>query len=264
MNTIVLSIIAGTLGTGLGGLLTALLRIRSEKLSSIFLSFAGGVMTSVVFFELLPDAAEHVDGNVYIVILGFAIGVAVVFLLNQILDRSLSNVHFHPHPHLASAECSHEQASVAISKQLVRSGLLMFFVIGLHNIPEGIAIGAAGNHNSSLGLTLALMIGLHNLPIGMAISTPLIAGGWNKWKAVLLALAVGTSTVLGALIGVITGGVSEIALSLSFSAAGGAMLYAMFGEILPQSINMRRDRLPTIVLLIGIAVGFLVTSLIEF
>jgi ZIP family zinc transporter len=113
----------------------------------------------------------------------------------------------------------------------------------------------------ALGGTLALMIGLHNIPEGMAISAPLISGGLNKWRAALLTVLAGTPTVLGAIIGILIGGISNTALSLSFSIAGGAMLYAVFGEILPQSMSISKNRIPAIVLLIGIVVGLLLTKI---
>ena len=77
----------------------------------------------------------------------------------------------------------------------------------------------------------------------------------------LLTLLAGVPTVLGALIGVLIGSISEVAVALSFAIAGGAMLYAVFGEIMPQSMNMSKDRIPTIVLLIGIVFGYLITKI---
>ncbi|MCL1982446.1 MAG: ZIP family metal transporter [Clostridiales bacterium] len=262
MNIIAMSTLAGVIGTGFGGLLTAIFGSRTDKMISIFLSFAGGVMSSIVFFELIPEAMLH--SSIAVIILGLGIGVVMVLILNNILDK-VSDENFdndeNTKLHATYKDFYHETDVIASQNSMMRSGVLMFFVIGLHNVPEGLAIGAAGNYNISLGFTLALMIGLHNIPEGMAISAPLISGGLSKGKSILLTVLAGVPTVLGALIGVLMGGISNFALALAFSTAGGAMLYAVFGEILPQSVVMSKNRIPTIVLLVGVVFGLAMTKL---
>jgi len=259
MNIIYISILVGIIGTGIGGVITAIFGTRTDKMISLFLSFAGGVMTSIVFFELIPEAEKL--SNTAIIILGLFIGVAMVLLLNNFIDKASNSGHKTTEPHETLEEYYHEREMISHTKNMLKSGKLMFFVIGLHNVPEGLAIGTAWNHNVDLSLTLAIMIGVHNIPEGMAISAPLISGGVNKWKVVFLTLLAGIPTVLGAVIGSLIGGISDIAVAISFSMAGGAMLYVVFGEILPQSMNIRKDRIPTIVLLIGIVFGHLLSKI---
>ena len=50
--------IAGVVGTGLGGLIGALLQKDSNRTVSLLLSFAGGVMLAVVCFDLAVEAVE--------------------------------------------------------------------------------------------------------------------------------------------------------------------------------------------------------------
>lgn len=258
MNIMMTSIFAGIFGTGMGGLLTALLGYRTDKMVSIFLSFAGGVMTSIVFVELIPEAVGH--SNLIMAVIGLVIGVVVVLILNEVIDH-VSDLNSHKTDlHKNYQEFYHGEKVITADNKQIRSGLLMFFVIGLHNIPEGLVIGAAGEHDLSLGFTLALMIGIHNIPEGMAIAAPLISGGLELKKAVLMTLLAGAPTVLGALIGILVGGISDLALALSYSIAGGAMLYAVFGEIMPQTMVISKDRVPTIVALVGIVCGMLLTK----
>ena len=232
MQIIFISLLAGVIGMGLGGILTALFGSKSDKTVGIFLSFAGGVMMSIVFLELIPEAIEH--SNIFVTIAGIVAGVFLVWTLNALTDRISSS-----------------------DNRMLRSGIIMLVAIGLHNVPEGLALGAAGHHDLNLGITLAIIIGLHNIPEGMAVSAPLIAGGLSKIKSVLFTLLIGTTTVIGAAVGVLVGGISDIAVAFSFSIAGGAMLYVVLGEILPQSIVASNDRTPAIFALIGIVVGML-------
>jgi len=140
--------------------------------------------------------------------------------------------------------------------------MIMLFAIGLHNVPEGLAMGAAGHYDASLGLALAIIIGLHNIPEGMAVSAPLIAGGLTKIKSVIITLVAGATTVIGAVAGVLIGGISDAAVAISFAIAGGAMLYVVIGEIIPQSIVASKDRVPTIFAIVGIIVGVIFMELV--
>jgi len=262
MNIIVMSLFAGVIGMGLGSAITAIFGSRTDKMISIFLSFAGGVMVSIVLIELIPEAVEY--SNVGITAVGLAVGAAVVMLLNNVVDKiSHRNTNKEKSKlHESYTEFFHSDEMISSKKKsMLRSGMIMLFAIALHNIPEGLAMGAAGYHDAMLGLTLAIMIGLHNIPEGMAISAPLISGGLSKFKTLVLVMLTGATTVLGAVAGVLIGGISDLALALSFALAGGAMLYVVFGEILPQSIVTNKDRIPTIFALVGIIVGLLFTQI---
>ena len=78
--------IAGVVGTGLGGLIGALLQKDSNRVVSLLLSFAAGVMLSVVCFDLVVEAIETNVG-IYVVIGAIALGVAIIYLLNWISTR---------------------------------------------------------------------------------------------------------------------------------------------------------------------------------
>ena len=105
------------------------------------------------------------------------------------------------------------------------AGVIMACAIALHNLPEGIVIGAsyAGDATSGAftgtGLVMAIIIGLHNIPEGMAVEVPLMTGGMSRTKAVLVTALSGAPTVIGALIGYGLGGIGPLALSLSLSFA---------------------------------------------
>jgi ZIP family zinc transporter len=96
----------------------------------------------------------------------------------------------------------------------------------------------------------------------MAIAAPLIAGGVSKLKSVVLVMLAGATTLLGTLTGFVIGEISEYAITITFSLAGGSMLYIVFSEILPHCIVKSKDRLPTIFILVGVIVGMLFSGVI--
>ena len=264
--------IAGVVGTGLGGLIGALLQKDSRRIVSLLLSFAGGVMLSVVCFDLVTEAIETNTG-IFTVIAAISLGVAITFALNYLIDRKTGSELPHideNHPKTAddldelihSDHLEHHYSRNDNKLSLFVAGIVMACAIALHNVPEGMTIGASYASNGgvlgSAALVLAVIIGLHNIPEGMAVSVPLISGGMPKAKAVLITAASGIPTVLGALLGFWLGEIGPLGLTLSLGFASGAMLYVVFGEILPQSILMYHSKLPAFSAIVGILAGLLI------
>lgn len=54
LKTIIMASAAGIIGTGIGGILGLLFGASSKKAMSYVLSFASGVMLSIVCFDLIP------------------------------------------------------------------------------------------------------------------------------------------------------------------------------------------------------------------
>ena len=269
---IVATAISGVVGTGLGGLIGALLQKDSNRTVSLLLSFAGGVMLSVVCFDLVTEAIETNVG-VLTVIGAVALGVAVIYFLNYLIDRNTNPEVPHideNHPKTADNldELIHsdhyKQHYVNQDNKLALfvAGVVMAGAIALHNVPEGMTIGASyASNNGVLGssaLVLAVLIGLHNIPEGMAVSVPLISGGMNKTKAVLLTALSGVPTIIGALLGYALGEIGALGLALSLGFASGAMLYVVFGEILPQAILMYHSKLPAFAAITGMLLGLFI------
>ena len=273
LETLILTTaLAGVGGTGLGGLIGALLQRDSKRTVSLLLSFAGGVMLSVVCFDLVVEAIETNTG-IAMVVLAIAIGVAVTYFLNYLIDRKTNPEVPHideNHPKTAddldelihSDHLEQHYARKESKLGLFVAGIVMASAIALHNVPEGMTIGASYASNDgvmgSAALVLAILIGLHNIPEGMAVSVPLISGGMRKWKAVLITAATGIPTILGALLGYVLGEIGPLGLTMSLGFASGAMLYVVFGEILPQSILMYHSKLPAFSAIAGILVGLLI------
>lgn len=265
----VLALVAGVVGTGLGGVIGVLLKGKGNKVMGRVLSFAGGVMVGIVAFEMVPETINEtiVNGQkwsgVIIGVLSIVVGMAVVFGLNKLLDI-LENIRA---THRQPEELHHETAILVASsvkdegafsssadsrKSMFKAGLIMLIAIALHNFPEGMAIGASGMANTSTGILVAAMIAVHNIPEGMSISAPLASGGVGPWKTIGLTALAGAATVLGAALGLLVGGISAIATGVCMGLAGGAMLYVTFCEILPQATLMEEGRLPAVSMLVGI------------
>ena len=268
---ILVTAISGVGGTGIGGLVGALLQKDSKRTVSLLLSFAGGVMLSVVCFDLVVEAIETGLG-IWSVVTSVSIGVGITFFLNYLIDSRTNPEVPHidaQHPKTADdldelihSDHFNQHYEKRDSKLgLFVAGIVMASAIALHNVPEGMTIGASYAHEDTIGkaaLLLAVIIGLHNIPEGMAVSVPLISGGMARWKAVLITAASGIPTILGALLGFWLGEIGPVGLTFSLGFASGAMLYVVFGEILPQSILMYHSKLPAFSAIAGILAGLLI------
>ena len=272
LETLILTTaLAGVGGTGLGGIVGAMLQKDSERTVSLLLSFAGGVMLSVVCFDLVTEAIETNVG-IWTVVGAIALGVAITYILNYVIDKKTNPEVPHideNHPKTAddldelihSDHLNQHYARNDSKLGLFVAGIVMACAIALHNIPEGMTIGASYASNDgvmgSAALILAVLIGLHNIPEGMAVSVPLISGGMEKWKAVLITASSGIPTILGALLGYLLGEIGAIGLCMSLGFASGAMLYVVFGEILPQAILMYHSKLPAFSTIVGMLTGLM-------
>ena len=200
-------------------------------------------------------------------------GVAVIYILNYIIDLKTNPEIPHideNHPKTAddldelihSDHFEHHQSRQDNKVSLFIAGVIMACAIALHNVPEGMTIGASYASNDggmgSSALVLAILIGLHNIPEGMAVSVPLISGGMGKAKAVFITAMSGVPTIIGALLGYMIGELGALGLALSLGFASGAMLYVVFGEIVPQSILMYHSKLPAFSTIFGMLVGLLI------
>ena len=277
MNTVlyilVITALAGVGGTGLGSILSCLFKKDSNRIVSLLLSFAAGVMLAVVCFDLLSEAL--IESGVFLVITGLSFGYILIGILNAIIDSKTNKEVAHidkSHPKTADSleeltHANHLQEHMEGRQPrsgLFIAGLIMAAAIALHNVPEGMVIGSSFAKSAKelvldrAGITMAIVIGLHNIPEGMAVAVPLISGGMPKFKAVLVTALTGSPTIIGALIGYYIGVMGPTALALSLSFASGAMLYVVFAELLPESILMYKSKMPAVGIFVGIIVGLII------
>ena len=224
--------VAGVAGTGLGGLAGCFGRNIKGKLSAV-LGFTAGLMTAIVCFGLLPQAVNI--GGIPMALGGLALGAVSVWLISRLLPGKEGD--------------------------LEHTGYLVMLAIGLHNLPEGLAIGCGWAVLPGLGLKLALVIGLHDFPEGMAITAPL-AAAQNKLplRAAFYALLTGVPTGLGALLGLWLGSVSLMSVALCMGFAAGAMMYVTTGEMLPRMYEAKGGY-KMLWQLLGFATGLVISFL---
>ena len=116
---------------------------------------------------------------------------------------------------------------------------MMALAITLHNIPEGMAVGAAfagvlsGGVLPPAALALAAGVAIQNIPEGAIISMPLAGAGMKKGKAFTLGVASGAVEPLGAGVMLLLTGILQPLLPYCLAFAAGAMLFVVAAQLLP-------------------------------
>lgn len=243
INTTILGLFFGTIGTTIGGIIGCIIKNTSNKFLSFILSFAAGLMMAVICFDLIPEALEI--SNITSTIIGIVFGIITMIICDVIVDRKF-NI---------------QKIDNNITNNLLKTGIIVSIGLAIHNIPEGLAIGSGFEASTKLGLSLALAICFHDVPEGISMALPMKTGGMKIYKIMFYVILSGIATGIGALIGVIIGKISKQVISICLSFAAGAMLYIVSGELVPESNKLYHGRMTALGNMIGILIGIIVTRL---
>lgn len=200
------------------------------------LGFAAGIMIGISTLGLIPSSLEI--GSAYVCMAGFVVGALFLFLI----DISM------PHVHKIDQERS----------MYAKMGYFIALGIALHNLPEGIAIGATYEVSHRLGIMTAITIGLHNVAEGLCVAMPLCLGHVRKLRIVLITTMTGLSTLLGTWIGQIFGMISPLFIAFFLAFAAGAMIYITSDELIPESHQTHSEFAN-----VGIVAGFMLALLLS-
>lgn len=234
---VILGSIVSLIGTMLGASLGVVVKKPSKRLLGAIIGFAGGLMLSIVVFDLLPEAMSEWSfiGTLFFCFLGIAV---IIFIDRKInLDKIGGNQHM----------------KVAFMAAL---GLM------LHNLPEGIIMGCGFLAGQSLGVKMSIIIAIHDVPEGIAVSAPLMASNVKVHKILLYAFLTAFPTAIGTWIGAYIGSISSNVLGACLAFASGIMLYVVCGEMFPESSKLWDGITSSLGILAGIMLGLIMTKIL--
>ena len=244
---IALGCILPGLMTGLGDIPIFATKNVSQGLLDTLLGSAAGVMLAATCFSLIIPSIEYGGGNLGAVLIS-SLGIFLGALMLDLIDR------YAPHEHLIDKKV--EGRNTDSLKQI----WLFIIAITIHNFPEGLATGVGfGTDSLSNGITIALGIGLQNMPEGLAVALSLVREQYSTRKAFLIALLTGLVEPIGAFLGVFLVQVFQPLLPFILALAGGAMLFVISDEIIPETHSNGYERQATY----GIIIGFIVMMILD-
>ncbi|MCS6945823.1 MAG: ZIP family metal transporter [Sutterellaceae bacterium] len=229
--------------TAIGALAAVSLRERAARHADVLLGFGAGVMLAAAVFSLVVpglEAARALGASAplaaLLVGLGIGLGAAAVHTLDRLL----------PHEHFIKG------VEGVPAGPRVRRVWLFVGAIAIHNIPEGMAIGvgAAGlQWHEAAGL--AAGIAVQNVPEGLVPVVALVSIGYRLHAAALVGIASGLIEPVTALAAAASLDLSGPLLPLALGIAGGAMIYVVSHEIIPESHRHDRGAQATAALIAG-------------
>lgn len=204
------------LATGVGALPFAFKRELSKRWEGISCAVAGGMMVSASVFSLAEQGLRR--GNVWEIVAGMLAGTGFFWLTAQLLEGN-------------------EWQVGNLNVQDSRQAVLIIATMFIHSIPEGIAVGVGyATGDLRFGLLLAVAIAVHNVPEGIAISLPLRAKGVPVWKCAAWAIFTSIPQPVFAVPAFLLVSVFQPLLPFGLGFAGGAMLYLVASELMPEAI----------------------------
>lgn len=225
---------ATALATGVGAIPVWLLGSRAAALTPLLLGVAAGVMGVASIVGLLLPAAD--EGTAWELAAGLAAGALLLGVARRRLD--------------------HESVFMGRSGPGARTSALVFAVLFVHSLPEGLAVGTAyASDRAGLSLFVILAIGIQNIPEGTSVAIPMEAAGFSRMRQFWAAVGTSAPQPVGAVIAYLAVEQVNALLPFSFAFAAGAMLSLIVVELLPDAYaDRRRWVAPTAGLLAGAAV----------
>lgn len=240
MNQLGNVLIYGTLAglTTLIGVYLVLAKESWARRNSIFLiSFSAGILLSVAFTHLIPEA-QTLNSRALIWLLAS-------FLFFYILEHSII------------MHSCHEKENCEIHP-IDKIALLG---MGFHSLLDGIVIGIGFEISFTLGLMAALSILLHKLPDGISMTAILLHSEYSRRQAVRYSWLIALVTPIGAWLSYFfLGNLSSQTLGIFLAAAAGSFLYLAAADLIPE-IHKKSQFLNIVLVILGVAFPFVIRFL---
>lgn len=227
------------LATVIGSLLGFFVKGLSHKWNDSILGFCAGVMLAASTIGLIVPAAEMAGlSRWWLVLIGVVAGMLFLNLLDLVV----------PHLHKITGLDSETHRNNASLNNI----LLFVMAIALHKLPEGISAGVGFNAaDTADAWSVALGIAIQNVPEGMVVIAPLLLAGVSRIRTFVISLAIALLEVIGVWLGYGIGAISEWLLPVMLAFAGGAMLYVVSDEMIPETHSHGYQKAATYALILG-------------
>ena len=209
--------VATALATGLGAVPVWMLGEGVARAEALLIGLASGVMGVAAIVGLLVPGLDQ--GPATSVVAGALVGCVFLLVARLLLERSGAG------RRLATGTGG-------------ATGLLVFGVLLVHSLPEGMAIGTAyASTTAGLGLFVILAIAIQNVPEGTAVAIPLAAEGAGRSRQFWAAVATSIPQPIAAPVSYLLVDEVKGLLPFSFGFAGAAMLALVVVELVPRGLR---------------------------
>jgi zinc transporter ZupT len=235
---LILSLILGAVAAFanvFGGLL--LVRGSWEKrYLRYFIALGAGFMMATALLEMFPEGLRLAPRMAPVLVLG---GYCAIHLLEHTISA-----HFH------FGEETHSHEFMAAHK-----GYSVLAGLAVHALFDGVAIGSGFVLSRWLGVLIFFAIFLHKVPEGFTVASVMLASGRSRQVALRAAIALAGATMLGVLVILLAPGLVRVGLPLS----AGVALYVAATDLVPE-VNREPGIRMALIFFAGVVVFLLVRA----
>lgn len=249
---IIIFTLIGSVISLIGGILLLINKGFALKISHYLTAFTAGALLATAFFDLLPEAAEHLEElgteiNIPLWTLG---GILFFFLLERF-------IHHHQHYHHGK---DHNQDFTG-----QKTTAVPLIIIGdtIHNFADGVAIAATFLISIPLGIVTALVVAAHEIPQEIGDFGLMLNKGLSRGKVLLVNLFSSLSAIAGAVLTYLYKDHIEQILPAILALTAGFFIYIASANLIPEIHNRDDKKMAfweTVMLFLGVAVVYLVMS----
>lgn len=210
---------------------------KNINILSIALSFV--ILLYLIIFDILPEISESFN---FYALLFILLGLVLLKILDFFVPQ-----HDHHHKEKNDNKKEHDN-------HLNHIGTITVIALLLHNILENMALYNVAIKDFKSGMFMCLGIGLHNLPLGFQIGSNLKEE--NNFNIFILTI----SGLVGGLINLFIGNISEVITTYLLSFTLGMLIYLTVFELFKEVIENIKNRYTYY----GIILGVIIIILLRF
>lgn len=219
----------------LGSALAVWRREPSRRFTAAALGFSGGFVLAAALLEMLPESLSRGPTMPSFV----AIGYLLLFLIEQ-----FANVHLHSLPE--------DQHTLLITGTAGSASLIAF---NIHDLIDGLAIGAGMIARPELGILVFLSVLLHEIPAGFVIAAIMRSAGYGRWTAMAAGASLGFVTIIGIVLPFWAGELNPFFADMLLAFAAGNFIYVGATLLVPLS-ESGKSRSITLLVVLGFAIFY--------
>lgn len=204
------------IATGVGAIPFFFFKNLSHKWLGISNAVASGLMLAASFGLIF----QGLSYNLWFTVIGILIGLIFIFVSHRFIDKFDDNF-----------------ALKNIDKADSSKILLIVAIMTLHSFTEGVSVGVSFSGSLHLGIYITTAIAIHNIPEGLAISLVLIPRGTSTWKAMWWSIFSSLPQPIMAVPAFLFVELFKQYLPMGLGFAGGAMIWMVFAELLPDALE---------------------------
>ncbi|RUS18362.1 hypothetical protein BC937DRAFT_88843 [Endogone sp. FLAS-F59071] len=220
---------------------------------------SAGVMIYLSLFDILPQSAA--DVGKWLTFIWFLIGMGGMWVMEQLVMPISQETLYPPlvdiggstinhavlasgnpsagPPRLRARSQSFSEAQTHHHRRMVRTSLVTFIGMALHNILEGLSVYLSTLKDLKFGIPLALVIMLHNMTEGVAVAIPIYLATRNARQVIQLTLINGLFEPLGVIVAgfMLQSILTDALLAELLASVAGVMAFISAHELVPMALQ---------------------------